>query len=77
MKGLGSWERGNGEGVGGGEGGGGRDGFRRVGGRPWPCSAETTSYLLRWIIKHNGIKEKMPVRCAVRSQEHARWASEN
>lgn len=39
MKGLGSCKRGNGEGVGGGE----WDGLRRVGGRPWPCSAETTS----------------------------------
>lgn len=38
-----------------------QDGLRRVGGRPWPCSAETTSYLLRWIIKHSGIKESILV----------------
>lgn len=48
-----------------------------MGGRPWPSSAETISYLLRWIIKHSGIKENILVRCAVHLQEHAHWGSEN
>lgn len=61
MKGAGSWEQGNREGVGGGrmvEVREDMDGCLRVGGRPLPSRLKPLpSYLLRWLIKHDGIKQ--------------------